>query len=134
MRLRPALLLGLTLSALAQAQTTADLQSGATSTEWLTYGHDYAETRFSTLTQINAANVGDLGVAWTFDTDSFRGLEATPLMKDGVLYVLNFGNPKSAEKGDSSKLNRYLMVTAKVDESMIPMPMLEPEVWSTQPM
>jgi len=48
-------------------------------------------------------------------------------MKDGVRYVLNFGNPKSAEKGNSSKLNRYLMVTAQVDDSMIPMPMLEPE-------
>lgn len=48
-------------------------------------------------------------------------------MKDGVKYNLYFGDPKSAEKGDSSKLNRYLMVTAEVDESMIPKPMLEPE-------
>ena len=48
-------------------------------------------------------------------------------MKDGVQYELYFGDPKSAEKGDSSKLNRYLMVTAEVDESMIPMPKLEPE-------
>ncbi len=85
--LRPALWLGLTLAALAQAQTAADLTGGATSTDWLTYGHDYAETRFSTLTQVNADNINELGVAWTFDTDSFRGLEATPLMKDGVLYA-----------------------------------------------
>ena len=48
-------------------------------------------------------------------------------MKDGVQYVLNFGNPKSADKEDSSKLNRYLMVTAQVDESMLPKPMLEAE-------
>jgi quinohemoprotein ethanol dehydrogenase len=71
----------------AFAQSDADLANGATSTDWLTYGHDYAETRFSTLTQINAGNVDELGVAWTFDTDSFRGLEATPLVKDGVLYA-----------------------------------------------
>ncbi|MEY4642113.1 MAG: alcohol dehydrogenase [Pseudomonadota bacterium] len=71
----------------AQAQTDADIASGATSTDWLTYGHDYAETRFSTLTQVNADNVAELGVAWTFDTESFRGLEATPLIKDGVLYA-----------------------------------------------
>ncbi|HEY0960824.1 MAG TPA: PQQ-dependent dehydrogenase, methanol/ethanol family [Pseudomonadales bacterium] len=71
----------------AQAQTDADLANAATSTDWLTYGHDYAETRFSTLTQVNADNVDELGVAWTFDTDSFRGLEATPLVKDGVLYA-----------------------------------------------
>jgi hypothetical protein len=48
-------------------------------------------------------------------------------MKDGVKYDLYFGDPKSAEKDDSSKLNRYLMVIAQVDESMIPLPMLEPE-------
>ncbi|MEI7948978.1 MAG: PQQ-dependent dehydrogenase, methanol/ethanol family [Gammaproteobacteria bacterium] len=55
--------------------------------EWLTYGHDYAETRFSPLTQITADNVKELGVAWTFDTDSFRGLEGTPLIHDGIIYA-----------------------------------------------
>lgn len=48
-------------------------------------------------------------------------------MKDGVQYVLNFGNAKNADQGDSTKLNRYLMVTAKVDDSMLPPPQLEPE-------
>jgi hypothetical protein len=48
-------------------------------------------------------------------------------MKDGVQYQLYFGNPKSAEKGDSSKLNRYLMVSAQIDESMLPKPKLVPE-------
>lgn len=87
-RIRHTLLaLACACSSFAQAQSDADLANGATSTDWLTYGHDYAETRFSTLTQINADNVGELGVAWTFDTDSFRGLEATPLVKDGVLYA-----------------------------------------------
>lgn len=55
--------------------------------EWLTYGRDYAETRFSPLQEINAANVNQLGVAWTLDTGSFRGLEATPLVSDGILYA-----------------------------------------------
>jgi hypothetical protein len=48
-------------------------------------------------------------------------------MKDGVKYNLYFGDPKSAEKGDSTKLNRYLMVQAELDESMIPKPKLEAE-------
>ncbi|MGV3593139.1 MAG: PQQ-dependent dehydrogenase, methanol/ethanol family [Gammaproteobacteria bacterium] len=81
------LALACTLATAAQAQSDADLANGATSSDWLTYGHDYAETRFSTLTQINVDNVDELGVAWTFDTDSFRGLEGTPLVKDGVLYA-----------------------------------------------
>ena len=81
------LLLSLTTCSFTQAQTAAALNEGATSSEWLTYGHDYAETRFSPMNQINATNVAELGVAWTFDTDSYRGLEATPLVKDGILYA-----------------------------------------------
>ena len=34
--------------------------------EWPTYGHDSGGMRFSPLTQINAGNVGDLKVAWTY--------------------------------------------------------------------
>ncbi|HEX7079444.1 MAG TPA: PQQ-dependent dehydrogenase, methanol/ethanol family [Gammaproteobacteria bacterium] len=55
--------------------------------EWLTYGRDYAETRFSPLEQIDADNVGRLGLAWYYDTGSLRGLEATPLVSNGVLYA-----------------------------------------------
>jgi quinohemoprotein ethanol dehydrogenase len=54
---------------------------------WLTYGRDYAETRFSPLGEINAENVARLGLAWTYDTGAVRGLEATPLVADGVLYA-----------------------------------------------
>ena len=55
--------------------------------EWLTHGRNYAETRFSPLSQISAANVKTLGLAWTFDTQTTRGLEATPLVADGVIYT-----------------------------------------------
>lgn len=55
--------------------------------EWLTYGRDFYESRFSPLTQIDASNVSQLGMAWTFDTDSFRGLEATPLIHNGIIYA-----------------------------------------------
>ena len=55
--------------------------------EWLTHGRNYAETRFSALKQITAANVKQLGLAWSFDTDTTRGLEATPIIVDGVIYT-----------------------------------------------
>ncbi len=55
--------------------------------EWLTYGGDYAEQRFSPLTQISDQTVGQLGLAWSHDLETARGQEATPLMHDGVLYV-----------------------------------------------
>ena len=54
--------------------------------EWLTTGRDYAESHFSPPKQITSQNVNRLGLAWTFNTDSLRGLEATPLISSGVLY------------------------------------------------
>jgi quinohemoprotein ethanol dehydrogenase len=55
--------------------------------EWPTYGLDYGETRFSKLAQISDANVAKLGLVWTYDLESTRGVEATPLVADGVMYV-----------------------------------------------
>jgi quinohemoprotein ethanol dehydrogenase len=59
----------------------------ARSAEWITHGRTYSEARFSPLTQINAANVKSLGVAWVFDTDTTRGLEATPIIVDGKIFT-----------------------------------------------
>ncbi|MGH8809120.1 MAG: PQQ-dependent dehydrogenase, methanol/ethanol family, partial [Noviherbaspirillum sp.] len=55
--------------------------------EWLSHGRNYAEQRFSPLQKIDAQNVNRLGLAWSLDMDNNRGLEATPLMADGVLYA-----------------------------------------------
>lgn len=57
------------------------------SRDWPSYGLDYAETRFSKLKQIDTANVGQLGLAWSYNLESTRGVEATPLVVDGVMYV-----------------------------------------------
>ena len=59
----------------------------AVSREWPSHGLDYAETRFSRLTQVNDGNVHDLGLVWTYDLESSRGVEATPLVVDGVMFV-----------------------------------------------
>lgn len=66
---------------------TDALIASAPETEWLSYGRDYGEQRYSPLTRIDAANVGQLGLAWSIDLETARGQEATPLMHDGVLYV-----------------------------------------------
>ena len=48
---------------------------------------DYANTRYSELDQINAANVGNLQVAWMFSTGVLRGHEGAPLVIGDVMYV-----------------------------------------------
>jgi len=59
----------------------------AKTNDWPSYGLDYAETRFSKLDQINTGNVKNLGLAWSYDLGSKRGVEATPLVVDGIMYV-----------------------------------------------
>ncbi|WP_043115012.1 PQQ-dependent dehydrogenase, methanol/ethanol family [Solimonas soli] len=54
---------------------------------WLSHGRGYDETRHSPLKQIDAGNVGKLGLAWSYDLDTRRGQEATPLVVDGTLYT-----------------------------------------------
>jgi len=67
-------------SALASAPTVA-------SVDWPFHGLTPYEERFSPLDQINRKSVARLGLAWSFATGSRRGLEATPLVIDGVLYA-----------------------------------------------
>ena len=55
--------------------------------EWLSYGLDLAETRYSTLDQINAENINQLGLAWSYDVGPGGGVqEASPLVWNGALY------------------------------------------------
>ena len=63
--------------------TNADSEPG----NWLAHGRTYSEQRHSLLNQITDENVNELGVAWYFETDSKRGLEATPIVVDGVMYT-----------------------------------------------
>lgn len=61
--------------------------SAANNVDWPLHGFTAQEQRFSPLSQINDQNVGELGLAWSFDTDFKRGLEATPIVVDGVMFV-----------------------------------------------
>ena len=61
--------------------------------EWVSYGANWAEQRYSPLNQINASNISRLGLAWTYDIPVAPGnyqahQEATPLIFNGVLYSI----------------------------------------------
>jgi quinohemoprotein ethanol dehydrogenase len=72
----------------AMVDTARLLAAENNNSEWITYGRSYSEQRFSPLTKINRDNVGQLGLAWyyEFDANADRGMEATPLVADGVIY------------------------------------------------
>src|SRR5467141_2581948 len=55
--------------------------------QWVMPAGDFANTRFSTLKQITADNVGKLQVAWTFSTGVLRGHEGNPLVIGDMMYL-----------------------------------------------
>ena len=61
--------------------------AAADAANWLSHGRDFSEQRFSPLDQINEQNVSDLGLAWTFDLGTTRGVQSTPIVVDGTMYV-----------------------------------------------
>ena len=54
---------------------------------WLSHGRTYAEQRYVPLSNINPGNIDRLGLAWHFDFPTRRGIESTPLIIDGVMFV-----------------------------------------------
>lgn len=62
---------------------SADQDTG----NWLMYGRTYDDHRFSPLSQINEQTVAKLGLGWSRELGTTRGLEATPLVEDGVIYT-----------------------------------------------
>ncbi len=83
--------------ALAASETTAERLLGANDEpqNWLTHHQNYAAHRYSTLDEINRDNVKNLKMAWTYALGGIEGggiwphggLEGTPIVEDGVMYV-----------------------------------------------
>ncbi len=73
------------------AATPAFAQAG---NEWTTYGGDNANTRYSTLSQINTGNVNKLKVAWLHSLGALETQESTPLIVGDTMYVTSSTGPK----------------------------------------
>lgn len=71
---------------------------------WLSHGRTYNEQRHSPLDQINAENVPKLGLAWHFDFPTKRGIESTPIVVDGVMYVTGSWSTVFALNAQSGEL------------------------------
>lgn len=63
------------------------LKTGGDGSNWAMTGFNYNEQRHSPLSQINADNVSDLGIAWFADLPDARGQEATPVVVDGKMFI-----------------------------------------------
>jgi alcohol dehydrogenase (cytochrome c) len=63
------------------------LRADAEPQNWATYWGSYKSHHFSTLNQINTANVGGLAARWVTPLIGDSIMEATPLVVDGVMYM-----------------------------------------------
>src|SRR6266542_3492959 len=73
------------------AASSAWAQSG---NEWVMYGGDHANTRYSTLDQITTQNVSKLRVAWIRSLGSVESQEATPILVGKTIYVSTSTGPR----------------------------------------
>jgi len=82
----------------------ADIANQANTADWLAYGRNHNEQRFSPLKAINAKTVNRLGVDWFLDLPNDVGLVSTPLVVDGVLYFTGTMNVVRAVDARTGKV------------------------------
>lgn len=75
---------------------------------WLLYGHDYSNQRYSPLGQINVENVKTLTPRWIFQTGKIGSFQTNPLVVDGVMYVTTpFNHVVALEARTGQQIWRY---------------------------
>lgn len=86
------------------SQRMAAAADGGEAGQWMSYSRTWDEQRFSPLDAINETNVGRLGLAWYADLNTYRGVQATPLQVDGVLYNASVWNVVTAYEATTGKV------------------------------
>lgn len=107
-------LLGIVLLAcvgIADAEEVTDtrlLAAQADRGNWLTYGRDYSNQRFSPLTQINTQTAKRLVPKWIYQSGVSSTFQASPIVADGVMYVsLPFNHVVALDARSGRQLWRY---------------------------
>jgi len=78
---------------------------------WPTYHGDYSGQRHSRLTQITPDNVGQLTLAWSFQTGQTQQIKASPILVDGVIYITTPDNIWAVDARSAKQLWRYTYPT-----------------------
>ena len=100
--------LGATTSADGRSERGIDFSRvlAAKPGDWLTYDGKLSGNRYSELAQINTANVKRLVLKWTFPTSHF-GLEVTPLVADGIMYVSGANRAYALDAATGQQIWQY---------------------------
>ena len=84
-----------------------DAVAHAEAGEWPTYHGDIGGNRYSALNEITPANVGHLAPKWMFSLPGGRGLEVTPVVVDGVMYVTAVNSAIALDARTGRQIWRY---------------------------
>ena len=98
------LTLGLVSEVAARQITDDEIADRLNAKDWLAYGRNHNEQRFSPLAQIDRGSVGKLKPDWYLPLPEDVGLVSTPLVIDGVLYFIGTMNVVRAVDAVSGKL------------------------------
>ena len=75
------------ISLIGNIDTQRIIETDNEPNNWLSHGRNYEEQRYSTLEDINKNNIKNLELAWSFDMNSTRALEATPIVDNGIMFL-----------------------------------------------
>lgn len=74
---------------------------------WPGYHGDYSGRRHSALTQITPQNVGNLSLAWAYQTGQVQQIKSSPILVDGVLYLTVTDNVYAVDARSGHQLWHY---------------------------
>ncbi|HEY5616637.1 MAG TPA: PQQ-binding-like beta-propeller repeat protein [Vicinamibacterales bacterium] len=72
--------------------------------DWLMVRRNYQAWSYSPLSEVTPANVGRLRLAWVWAMNEGGQSEPTPLVHDGIIYLINTGNIVQALDGRTGEL------------------------------
>ena len=72
--------------------------------DWTTYNGDIGGNRYTKLTQINKTNVTRVAPRWMFTLPNVNGIQATPIVVEGVMYVTATNECYALDAGTSGHL------------------------------
>lgn len=100
---------------LALAAAESRLEKAASDQDnWLTYGHGYANQRYSELADIHTGNVKRLAPAWIAQTGIVGTFPTNPLVVDGVMYLTTpFNHVVALDAASGAQKWRYTHVLAE---------------------
>ncbi len=72
--------------------------------DWTTYNGDIGGNRFTTLSQIDKSNVKRVAPRWIFNMPNGSGLEGTPIVANGVMYVTSANECYALDAGTGRQI------------------------------